>query len=525
MNPRVVIVMLCLLLSAASIAASGTIIDNVDPTPRHISPNGDGVADTMIIRYDLVDTATAVYLLILESDSVTVVDSLVVGVSQGPSAQHMASWDGTTVTAARAPEDSYLVFLKATNEQGADSTYRKVTIDITAPQVIITDVFKTPFAPGSPDPFEPSQLTIEYATSDPAPSEKLRVRMDIIDPAGSLIDTLLANSLVPANGSHIQAWDGASAATDGNHEVRIFVTDQAANKGDTRSSFDVDLDSPQLTITSLESNSNLQAVPDSLFGRAWDKNGIRSLSVRYSGGDEAFEPVQSTMLEMDTVLFAVQLSDSVTEQDTYSLGFRAVDNVGRETIELFAVTFDSIAPAPPVLDQPVTPTRNPTVLLDGTTSPDTDVMRIFRNGAPVDTIFPNAPVPELPYQLSLLVGENRVYAIAADAAANTSARSNEITVVFDSSPGLVISQPFSPNDAFQVNLARPARLTLRIFDLGGNLVERLRHLDPASTITISWDGLNGDGEQVKKGPLVAVAEIQYEDGGNDVLREIFLFQP
>ncbi|MDH3217631.1 MAG: hypothetical protein OEN01_15385, partial [Candidatus Krumholzibacteria bacterium] len=258
---------------------------------------------------------------------------------------------------------------------------------------------------------------------------------------------------------------------------------------------------------------------------AWDKNGIRSLSVRYSGGDEAFEPVQSTMLEMDTVLFAVQLSDSVTEQDTYSLGFRAVDNVGRETIELFAVTFDSIAPAPPVLDQPVTPTRNPTVLLDGTTSPDTDVMRIFRNGAPVDTIFPNATVPELPYQLSLLVGENRVYAIAADAAANTSARSNEITVVFDSSPGLVISQPFSPNDAFQVNLARPARLTLRIFDLGGNLVERLRHLDPASTITISWDGLNGDGEQVKKGPLVAVAEIQYEDGGNDVLREIFLFQP
>jgi hypothetical protein len=191
------------------------------------------------------------------------------------------------------------------------------------------------------------------------------------------------------------------------------------------------------------------------------------------------------------------------------------------------VTWDTVPPATPVLNQPPSPTRNSVLVLDGTVSSDTDVMRIYRNDALLDTIKPNLPaLPEFPYRMTLLLGDNRIHAFAVDAAGNESGQSNEILVVLDSSPGLLISQPFVPNDQFLVNLSRPASgVTLRIYDLGGDLVQILRDNATTNNVSIAWDGRNGDDEAVKKGPLVAVAQIQYQSGGKDVFREIFLFEP
>jgi flagellar hook assembly protein FlgD len=114
-----------------------------------------------------------------------------------------------------------------------------------------------------------------------------------------------------------------------------------------------------------------------------------------------------------------------------------------------------------------------------------------------------------------------------DDAGNVSEPSNTIEITFDNSAGLFIPQPFKSGDAFQVNLSKNASsVTLRLYDLGGNLVKILRGTEVSSNISIPWDALNGDGEEVKKGPLVAVAAIVYADGSDrEIIRESFFCEP
>ena len=84
-----------ILVLGTSVLARSPIIDYVDPDHFHISPNGDGRADSMIIEYVLVDTATALHLLILESDTSTVVDTLVPGSARSAGVTYSATWNGT----------------------------------------------------------------------------------------------------------------------------------------------------------------------------------------------------------------------------------------------------------------------------------------------------------------------------------------------------------------------------------------------------------------------------------------------
>jgi flagellar hook assembly protein FlgD len=135
-------------------------------------------------------------------------------------------------------------------------------------------------------------------------------------------------------------------------------------------------------------------------------------------------------------------------------------------------------------------------------------------------------LPEWPYPITLVPGQNEIYAIAVDGAGNASTESNHITVELDASPGLRIPQPFVADDVFLINLGQPASsVTIRIYDMGGKLVQILRNGSSGSNISVPWDGKNGDGEIVKKGPLVAVGQIDYQSGGSEVFREIFLFEP
>ena len=69
--------------------------------------------------------------------------------------------------------------------------------------------------------------------------------------------------------------------------------------------------------------------------------------------------------------------------------------------------------------------------------------------------------------------------------------------------------------------------TLRISDLSGEAVVVLTGDFASKNYAFEWDGLNGDGQAVKKGPLVAVSQAEYDAGnGSDVIfREIFLFDP
>jgi flagellar hook assembly protein FlgD len=519
---------LCATLTALCAFASGPIIVGVLLDREGIFPNGDGVADSVIMTYTLAETA-AVHVLVLERDSATVVDSLVAAAAQPPTVVHKATWHGTYLNGSPVPDDNYVLAVRAAGANTSDSAFGVVSVDRVRPQLVVTQR-PNPFAPGAPR--APSnRLTIEYDVFDPYPSTEVDVRVEIYRPTtggGEQRIVTLADTTITPGDPQEETWNGANVSTEGTYTVGIVATDVASNRSEVRSPFEIDLLPPEIETTSLQSDMSLRVIPDSLFGWAFDRiSPVDSVQVRYSGvgGKAAFKPVPSTQVRNDTTFFAVQLTDSIVEQKPYSLGFRAVDPWGRETIALFTIEWDTLPPAAPVLTQPPSPTRDPAFVLDGTVDSDTDVMRIYRNEALLDTIFPNAPVTprQFPYRMTLVPGENRIYAVAVDLALNESVSSNEVTVTLDSSPGLLISQPFRPNDTFIVNLAETASsVTLRIYDLSGKLVKTLNATSPGTNLFIDWNGKNGDNEPVKKGPLAAVAQIQYQNGGSEVFREIFL---
>jgi hypothetical protein len=306
----------------------------------------------------------------------------------------------------------------------------------------------------------------------------------------------------------------------------VTVRDRASNSASTRSYVDVDTEGPTVLVTSPVAGSTLNELPDSLFGWSWDRHGVQdSVSVEYPGRT-AFHPIERTFTRADTLFFAVALADSIAEEGRLAFRFRSIDEVGQVRIRAYEITWDGAAPPAPVLAPLPAVTRAPSVLLDGSVGGDTgDVMRIYRNDALADTILPNV-AGRWPHRLDVEPGLNRIWAIMADDAGNVSPPSNTVETTFDPSSGFYIPQPVRTGDAFQVNLAGDARrVTVRIFDLAGHVVRVLEQTPASDFVSISWNGANGDGERVKKGPLVSVATIEYTSGESEMRREVFLFEP
>jgi hypothetical protein len=380
-------------------------------------------------------------------------------------------------------------------------------------------------APGSTDPAQTPDTEITYATSDPPPTDSVEVDLVVYGPSGARVETF-PERLVAANGIFKDVWNGEIASDDGLHKIEVTVTDRALNSTTEWSFVDVDLDGPDITITNLENNVTVAVVPDSLFGWAWDRHGVRdSVWARYDN-DDPFEEVTTRHIRDDTLFFSLPLSSVIVDEGSYILGFRAKDKLGQRSIRALSFTF--LTAAVPVLKQPENPvTRSPDFLLDGTVSgAESFMMRIYQNDALADSTFPNI-LGNWPHPMTLVPGLNQIYATMVDDAGNVSQPSKTIEITFDNSGGLFVPQPFRPGDAFQLNLSKAAStVTLRIYDLGGNLVTILYSTDNTFNISIPWDGLNGDSEEVKKGPLVVVSAVAYADGSNrEIIREIFLFEP
>lgn len=516
-----VVALVTLGLQSAADAAEQTIIKSLAIQPYYFSPAG---GDSVTFRYEVNDTAT-VYLIVFENDSATVVDTLVAGVSRLSGIQHKAAWHGVRFDGTPAPEDTFLAVLRAETGTETQSLYSPLFfIDETSPQVFITLVDPGVIAPGSTDPAQSPDAEITCAVSDPPPADSLEVDVVVYGPEGTRVETL-PERLVPANGTFKSVWNGEGATDDGFHRIEVTVRDRASNSASAESFVDVDTEGPTISISSLGNDSTMRVLPDSLFGWAWDRSGGRdTVWVEYPTRS-VFLRIPSSYTRLDTLFFGIVLGDSISQEGTHSLRFKAFDKLGQERIRGFDVTWDNTAPPAPVLDEPPAVTHSPNLLLAGTVGGNAgDVMRIYRNDAPPDTIFPNVE-GQWPHVLALEPGPNRISAVMADETGNVSEPSNTIEVTFDPTKGLYVPQPFRAGDAFQVNLAEPARaVTLRLYDLGGHLVRLLEERSPADKVSIAWNGLNGDGQKVKKGPLVAVAVVELSSGKNEVFREIFLFE-
>jgi hypothetical protein len=59
----------------------------------------------------------------------------------------------------------------------------------------------------------------------------------------------------------------------------------------------------------------------------------------------------------------------------------------------------------------------------------------------------------------------------------------------------------------------------------GDLVATIENESDLQFYALPWDGRNGSGVATKKGPLVAVAAVLYADGEQEIVREVFLYDP
>lgn len=149
-------------------------------------------------------------------------------------------------------------------------------------------------------------------------------------------------------------------------------------------------------------------------------------------------------------------------------------------------------------------------------------VRVLRDGVVIDSV--STAVDSLfSVRVPLEPGPNQFTAVWIDTSL-TSPPSNTVNVTFDTSAGFFMPVPFVAGASFDINVTDPVgKVVLRVFDVMGDLVTQFESREQRTFYSFPWDGLNASGERVHRGPLIAVAAIDYSDGSHEVIRRAFLF--
>ena len=524
------------LLAAAAVLAlaettSAQLVTRFEVQTPVISPDGNGRLDSTRVRYTLADSAVAVSVVVFAADSVTPVYTLRAS-APGSAGTYDAYWRGQRDGGAPAGEGAYVVTLQAFGHTEPDVVSSlPVFVDVTPPFVQILSVTPNPYAPGLSTARPALEVALIVSSTSPLSSGRAPDRLGVAfaNPGGAPVAATVVTTppFAGADGEYVSAWDASASAaslSDGEYRVDVTVDDAAGYTARASYHFEIDSAAPTVTITSPPDNARVRVVPDSLRGRAFDRHGVDSLYVKYPSSP--YQRVTRTSFQNDSLLFAIPLSDSVQSEGTYNLSFRAVDKAGRSLVHPSALIYDATAPAAPVLDafngawQTVSYPLSGSVDNAGDTS---TLVRVERNGAVVDSV-PSALSSRFTLNIPLLVGRNELVAYQRDGAGNLSGASNPVVVTFASNGGLFFPVPFAPGGTFQVNAARVARsATLRVFDVTGDLVTLFEDGSARQYYAFNWNGRNSSDHPVRRGPLVAIAAVQYEDGTREIYREVFLF--
>jgi hypothetical protein len=228
----------------------------------------------------------------------------------------------------------------------------------------------------------------------------------------------------------------------------------------------------------------------------------------------------------DTLFFAAPLADSIQTDTIHTLRFRTSDLAGRTDSLLHRVEWDTTGADPLVLEAPAGPVPSPYFTLIGRWNERPNIIFLYQDGNFIESVLTNPLMDSLAVEVTLNLGENRFYVTAEDEVGNLGPPSNTITVEYVAGQGLDLPQPFRPDDEFQINTTLTmTRVRLYIYDLSGDMIVSFDFSPNSVNQIIPWDGLNGQGETVQRGPLVAVLLLDFVDGSTQTLREIFVFDP
>jgi flagellar hook assembly protein FlgD len=497
------------------------------------SPDGDGVEDVSSVTFTLGASASSVTAVIFAADSITPIDTLLAPQPRGIGRVDMA-WDGLDFLGAPVGDGGYLVTLSVSAAQGDTTATRRVFVDTVVPAIVIDSVSPSPYGPGSPGTSSEVSIAFTLTAASPIytgiPADEIQWTFE--NPDGDAVepDSLrLQPEYAGADGSYQLIWNAVDQGglASGDYLVTLTVIDQAGHTANSDHTFVLDSRAPEIKLVSPRTAQSFQNPPAELTAWARDVTGVDSLTVRYREGGPR-TPVVIDRVSADTTFFHTPLADSLGGEGSYSVVIRAVDGVLRPATTTLNITVDRTAPDPPHLDPFDGVWRTNEFRVTGTFPSgggSAARVRIYRNGALVDTVL-TLTVSSIDRVIQLVPGTNVITAIFVDAALNASLPSNALNVEFDNGSGLFVSAPMRPGDYFDLNLSETAaQAEVRIYDLSGDLVVVLEDSSNKQYYSLYWDGRNGSGDRVKRGPLVAVATVVRYDGGKDTFRELFLFDP
>lgn len=167
-------------------------------------------------------------------------------------------------------------------------------------------------------------------------------------------------------------------------------------------------------------------------------------------------------------------------------------------------------PGPPVLDEPASPVLDPSVVITGTVdAAHTDSLFLYRVSG-TDTVVYRSKVAAAAFRdtILLLAGPNEIWAVARDTSGEPSARSNTVFITYNKRNARIFPEVFRAPGSFDIFTEQTAyEVTVDLFTLDGERVVHLRQAGPSNVFRIAWNLKNGDGNNVRNGPYLAMIKI------------------
>jgi hypothetical protein len=469
-----------------------------------ISPNGDGIQDSSLVRITILEWCDTMAVTIEETSQV--LDTLLFQLD-APAGSYTAVWNGKDSLGAHLPEGDYTLHLFVAGIDTTEHYTRTLIVDVTPPLVQIDRIEPGIFTPGIAGAAE--SVMIYFLISDYEEGSILTIT--VTDPEG-IPEDLPPPDEITGDGMYHVEWPGESTPADGIHSVSLSIKDVAGNISADEGFIDVDIDGPSHGfITQIPAVT--REVPPILWGYCYDRNGVMIPTLEWNG--EPSSPAEIVM-QNDTLLWRFDVLDSVTVggeyvEGVYALDVTCNDPFGHETSNSLTFDIDRTPPGAPVITEPYSPVSKPDLVLEvDYAALETDSFIVYRShGGSIETTRIKAG---LFVNLTLEEGENSIWIEGIDGAGNVGEPSNIVTVVFETDLGFFYPEVFRGPDIFRILTEEDAsRVYVDIFTVSGEHIITLKQSGPENNFEFEWDLTNGDGEAVRNGAYLAVISVFYAD--------------
>ncbi len=498
---RITIPLVLIMLAAVHTALPSVEISGISVTVPFFSPDGNGIQDVTGLRFDVVSDQDTVYVWVTVRDDLGAPIRTIAEAEPREPGTVSKIWDGRTSSGQMAGEGAYTFEISAAAGSDSDGPYSAaVMLDTTSP-AFTTLIYPNPYTPGLP--FADTALVVDVAIVGSQPDDWLTIWIANDDPA----ETLCTNQLADGDRTYTCLWDGRGKA-DGIYSLGVRVWDRAGNSDEASYLVDLDLEGPWAAI-SYPNVTYMSLFPDSVKGKAFDRNGIESIGLRFYNNTEYMVP--TVVANGDTILWHTPWPESLMIEDQFRLELRTVDSLGYESTKSFSLTIDMTAPDVPSFEPLPQQVSEPDLDVSGTSSPNDSVL-IYLNDS-VTRRVKCSSTGIFQTALHLELGDNSIYAIAKDLTGNRSSSSAVQTVSYTEDVGIYVPERLGPGSRIEVNLDRPADVVmLRIFSADGYYVASVSLDEPGLYSEFEWDLMDSDGNPVRNGLYLLVFEIRYDDG-------------